>query len=218
MKVEAIDAKLTYPWLLEKHYAHRLCPISWAFALYDGEAMVGVVTYGTPVSSSLREGICGKEHANSVIELNRLIINSNAPENAASFLVAHSLQMLPKDLCVVSFADTKMGHIGYVYQATNFLYTGLSAKRTDWKLKGHEELHGVTVADMSRGQKHRADYMRKTFGDDFYLDERSRKHRYVFFTGRELAKSLKYSVLPYPKGDTRRYECKDIGAMREELF
>jgi hypothetical protein len=218
MRVEAIDAKLTHPWLLEKHYAHRLCPISWAFALYDGETMAGVVTYGTPGSSSLREGICGAEYADSVIELNRLVVNSGVPKNAASFLVGRSLQMLPQDLCVVSFADTAQGHIGYVYQATNFLYTGLSAKRTDWKIRGHEELHGATVADISRGQEHRADWMREKFGDDFYLENRSRKHRYVFFTGKKIARALKYPILPYPKGDSKRYDCKDIHAQREELF
>lgn len=218
MRVEAIDAKLTYPWLLEKHYAHRLCPISWAFALYDGESMVGVITYGTPVSSSLRSGICGPEFADKVVELNRLVINANAPKNAASFLVSHSLGMLPRDMCIVSFADTARGHIGYVYQATNFLYTGLSAKRTDWKLRGHEELHGATVADMSRGVENRGEWMRERFGNDFYLEDRARKHRYVYFTGKKIAKTLRYPILPYPKGNTRRYECKDIHANREELF
>jgi hypothetical protein len=218
MRVEAIDAVLTHPWLLEKHYAHRLCPISWAFALYDGETMEGVVTYGTPVSSALREGICGSEYSDKVIELNRLVINADAPHNAASFLVSHSLKMLPRDMCIVSFADTAQGHIGYVYQATNFLYTGLSAKRTDWKLKGHEELHGATVADMSRGVENRSEWMRERFGDDFYLEDRARKHRYVYFTGKKIAKALKYPILPYPKGDSKRYDCKDINAVREELF
>jgi hypothetical protein len=218
MRVEAIDAKLAYPWLLEKHYANRLCPISWAFALYDGETMVGVVTYGTPVSSPLRLGVCGPVYADHVLELNRLVINSIAPTNAASFLVSHSLRMLPRDMCIVSFADIGQGHIGYVYQAANFLYTGLSAKRTDWKLEGHEELHGATVADMSRGVENRAAWMKQTFGNGFYLKERTRKHRYVYFTGKKIAKALKYPVLPYPKGDSRRYDCKDIRAIREELF
>lgn len=218
MKVEAIDAKLTHPWLLEKHYAHRLCPISYAFGVIENEKIVGVVTFGTPVSSSLRDGVCGPDYSDRVIELNRLVVNSDAPKNAASFLVSHSLRLLPKDMCVVSYADTAQGHVGYVYQATNFLYTGLSARRTDWKLAGHEELHGATIADMSRGVENRAEWMRERFGDDFYLEDRPRKHRYVYFTGKRIAKALRYPILPYPKGDSRRYECKDIHAMREELF
>lgn len=53
--------------------------------------------------------------------------------------------------------------------------------------------------------------MRETYGNDFYLQERSRKHRYVFFVGnkwqvKEMRLALKYEVQPYPKGDTRRYD------------
>jgi hypothetical protein len=119
--------------------------------------------------------------------------------------------MLPKPLIVVSYADTEQGHVGYVYQATNFVYTGLSAKRTDWKLKGREHLHGATVADMSRGQENRAQWMRDTFGDDFYLQDRARKHRYIYFVGsqgqkKSMRSALMYPVEPYPKGESQRYD------------
>jgi hypothetical protein len=39
--------------------------------------------------------------------------------------------MLPKPTIVVSYADTAMGHIGYIYQASNFLFTGTTKERTD---------------------------------------------------------------------------------------
>ena len=181
MKVLPINSFEVEPWLLEKHYAKRMCPISYAFGLYKDSQLVGVVTYGVPSSSNLRSGICGAEYEKNVIELNRLCCN-NEP-NFASYLVGKSLQMLPKPLIVVSFADLKQGHVGYVYQATNFVYTGLSAKRTDWKIKGMEHLHGATIADMSRGQPNRAEWMKEKFGDDFYLEDRSSKHRYIYFLG-----------------------------------
>lgn len=197
------------PWLLNKHYARRTCPVSYAFGAYRDGELIGVVTYGTPVSSSLRVGICGEKWIDKVLELNRLCCES--AKNVASMLVGRSLAMLPKPSVVVSYADTEQGHVGYIYQAINFLYTGLSAKRTDWKIKGMEHLHGATVADMSRGQENRADYMREKFGDDFYLKDRPRKHRYVFFVGsaidrKEMKKALMYKIEPYPKGESRRYD------------
>jgi hypothetical protein len=111
--------------------------------------------------------------------------------------------MLPRDKIIVSFADISQGHVGKVYQATNFLYCGLSAKRTDWKLKGMEHLHGQTIADEFRGMPNRANAMREKYGDDFYLSPRSRKHRYVTFVGSKgfksrARKALKYDVFPYP--------------------
>ena len=41
--------------------------------------------------------------------------------------------------------------------------------------------------------------MREKYGDDFYLKDRPRKHRYIFITGtkkqkRRLAKSIKYQI------------------------
>lgn len=119
--------------------------------------------------------------------------------------------MLPSPTIVVSYADTSQGHVGFVYQATNFIYTGLSAKRTDWKVKGLEHLHGQTIADMSKGHENRAEFMRQKFGDDFYLDERPRKHRYVYFIGSKKDKALMGGALlypkePYPKGETKRYD------------
>lgn len=48
--------------------------------------------------------------------------------------------------------------------------------------------------------------MRNTFGDDFYLKPRPRKHRYVYLTGskkqkKKLKKSIKYKEQEYPKKD-----------------
>lgn len=205
--VVPIETREVKSWLLNRHYAKRLCPISFAFGGYNGTTLVGIVTYGVPVSSSLRSGLCGAEWQSQVLELNRLCCE-NSP-NVASRIVGQSLQMLPKPSIVVSFADTEQGHVGYVYQATNFLYTGLSAKRTDWKIRGMESLHGATIADKSRGMKNRAEWMRQTYGDAFYLKDRSRKHRYVFFSGdkRQRGKmlaALKYAIEPYPKGETRQ--------------
>lgn len=206
--VRSIPSKEAEPWLMLRHYARRMCPISYAFGAYRGTELVGVVTYGTPASAPLREGLAGKEWSPHVLELNRLCCVSE--KNMASRLVGQSLRMLPKPSLVVSYADTAQGHIGYIYQATNFIYTGLSAKRTDWKIKGREHLHGATVADESRGQANRAEWMREKYGDDFYLDDRPRKHRYVYACGNKkqriaMLDALRYAVEPYPKGESRRY-------------
>lgn len=200
--VRQIQAVETHDWLLNKHYAKRLCPISYAFGAFRGDKLIGVVTYGTPASAPLKSGVCGEEYKHLVIELNRLVCENT--KNIASTLVGGSLRLLPKPKIIVSYADMAQDHVGYVYQATNFIYTGLSAKRTDWKIRGMEHLHGATIADMSRGQANRAAWMRERFGDDFYLQERSRKHRYVFFLGsktfvKNACKSLKYKQEKYPK-------------------
>ena len=186
--------------VVENHYLHRKAPCSFAFGLVENstDKIVGVVIYGTPSSSTLRSGICGIEEKNNVIELTRLWIEDGTPRNSESFLIGNTLSKVDKEI-VVSYAEIEQGHLGIVYQATNWIYTGLSAKRTNWTIKGVNK-HCQTIAD-----KYSASELREIYGDDFKSVERPRKHRYVFFNTKskkrrkELMDKLKYKTLPYPK-------------------
>lgn len=217
IKVLPIKSEETEPWLLKKHYARRMCPISFAFGAYRNGILIGVVTYGVSASSTLRQGVCGKKWTDYVFELNRLCCSNE--KNLASELVAKSMQMLPKPTIVVSYADTEQGHVGYVYQATNFLYTGLSSKFKDPKVKGLEHQHHATYA---HGLSN-AEVIEKYGEDNVYFVERARKHRYVYFVGsktqkKHMTNDLTYKVLPYPKGDSKRYDAGGQVATQELLF
>lgn len=217
MKVIPIKSEQTYPWLLQKHYAKRIPQIMFAFGLYIDDELKGVVTFGIPASPSLCMGICGKEHSAIVLELNRLCLMDNN-KNESSFLVSNAIKQLPKPTIVVSYADHAQGHVGYIYQATNFLYTGLSAHRVDWTVKGLEHKHSKTLSDGMTLESIKAKY-----GDDFYYAERSRKHRYILFHGSKTDKKvlnskLKYEILPYPKGETKQYDSGGSVITQDTLF
>jgi len=198
--IEPISYSQAMQIVVENHYLHRKAPCSSAFGLFhedDPQTCLGVVVYGTPVASTLRKGICGEAEAFNVLELTRLWVDDSVPKNGESFLIGNTLRLLDKEI-IVSFADKGENHVGIVYQATNWIYTGLSAKRTDWTVEGIDK-HGHTWAD-----KYTADEMRSLYGDRFSLVERSRKHRYVFFNAtkkrkKELLSLLRYKVESYPK-------------------
>jgi hypothetical protein len=198
-EIKPIPAWDTYYFLQNIHYAKRIPSITHAFGLFENNALVGVITYGTPPSSTLINGICGPEWAEHVLELNRLCLLNNKPHEA-SRLVAGSFKYLPKPSIIVSFADTSQQHEGIVYQATNFMYTGLSAKFKDPKVKGLEHQHHATYAHGLTNQQVIAKYgeANVTFVD------RPRKHRYIMFLGsktdrRSMARDFRYTALPYPK-------------------
>lgn len=197
--VEVIKPQEAYPLILNRHYAKRIPSITYAYGLFDGTEMVGVVCYGTPASSTLCRGICGDDWQASVLELNRLVLVYNR-KNEASRLVGGSMRLLPKPRIIVSFADTSQHHLGVVYQATNFLYTGLSAMFLDPKVKGMEHLHHATYA---HGMTN-AEVIEKYGEDNVYFQERARKHRYIRFVGDKpqvaaMRSALKYEIKPYPK-------------------
>jgi len=206
-KVKPIDYQDCKEWFLKKHYAHRIPPIEYCFGLYDEELLIGVCSYGTPASSVLRNLFPSFK----LFELNRLVVNENLPKNTLSYFVAQTFSFMPKPIVLVSYADTSQSHNGYIYQATNWIYTGLSAKFMDYMVKGMEHLHGASIFDMSRGKENRVQWLKDKFGDRLYMKERPRKHRYFYFLGdkrekKQMLKELPYSIEPYPKGDNKRYD------------
>ena len=193
-----IDERLARLAVIEKHYLHRPCPISWAFGIIIDEKLKGVLTVGRPASRTVCEGVCGADRATDVFELNRLWLHESLPCNSESQFIGWCLRELRKEhrhMILVSYADTKpsegalYGHLGTVYAASNWIYTGTS----------------TPFADKVRGQK----------------IERSTKHRYVFFLNAADKKFLKWTPLPYPKrpikGTSREKAHLKIGCRYEFL-
>tara|TARA_R100001163_G_C4995212_1_gene146337 strand:+ start:108 stop:737 length:630 start_codon:yes stop_codon:yes gene_type:complete len=206
LKVSSIKAKETYDWLLYKHYLKRLPSISYSFGLYKNSILSGVVTYGTPASHSLCIGLCGKEYKNIVLELNRLCINDELPNNSASFFISRTFKLLPKPTILVSYADKTFGHTGYIYQATNWIYTGLSDKHRDRYNPNKEERHSRHGHDIN-----------------LPLRERPRKHRYIYFIGSKkqknnLKKKLLYPIKKYPKSKNKNYDASFKPKTQLDIF
>jgi hypothetical protein len=142
-----IDKTLATVTVIEKHYLHRSPPISHAFgAFVEGDRLKGVLTIGKPCTRTVCEGVCGKERSPDVYELNRLWMSDDLPQTCvdsdgethstsyeSQFIgwCLRSLKKLRPNVILVSYADTKMGHIGTVYQASRWTYTGTSARFTD---------------------------------------------------------------------------------------
>lgn len=141
-QVERIHKKMTTDWLLHKHYAKRMCNIVHAFGLYNpSNELCGVITFGMPPSSKLAGSICGDIYGKYVLELNRLVVNDGLPKNALSYFVSNSIKLIPNDVIIVSFADANMNHHGYIYQATNFIYTGHTSNNSKLVDKYGNEFH-----------------------------------------------------------------------------
>ena len=194
--VRRISRNQTKKYILEIHYAKRFPQIKYAFGLFKNDKLVGIITYGLPASRALCVGIAGKEHVDDILELNRLCLLHNL-KNEASMLVASSLKELPKPKIVVSYADSSQNHIGYVYQATNFIYTGLSEKRKEWRMI-NDNRHGRTICEKYSLEE------RKNNPDKFIHIDRPRKHRYLYICGdkrykKNMLSKIKYPIYPYPK-------------------
>lgn len=160
--VKKITNKETHNLILNNHYAKRLPPIQYAFGLYKNNKLVGVCTFAKPTGRFVASYI--SSNPEKVLELNRLVLVNNL-KNEASILVSKALNLLPKDSIIISFADTKQKHIGYVYQACNFKYYGTTQHKREFQ--SDLNIHSSTLA--KNPNKYNA-----------VLGNRSLKHRYIY--------------------------------------
>jgi len=216
-RVLQIKPEETHDWLLYKHYA-KLLPsvIMFAYGLYDkSNVLQGVMTYG--ISGARENNKLGRF---DIRELTRLVLNENLDKNSTSFFIAKTFKLLPKPLVLLSYSDMNFGHHGYIYQATNWIYTGLSKGRNTFVDKNGKEIHEKTIFDRYGTNK-----MEKLSTLGFTRRQKLPKHRYFYFIGNdkdkiEMKSELlkRYNIEQYPKGNNKRYDASYKCMTQEVLF
>lgn len=209
-KVERISYDEAKPWILKKHYAHRLPSISFAFGLFRDKELVGVCAFGTP-AKLMNDGRCifKNEIEIKTYELNRLIIKENHEPNLLSFFVSQCLKLIIEPCVIVSYSDIGQGHHGYIYQATNWIYTGITEKTGGYSYYFDNDWQHPRTTVAKFGTRKHSEIINKFPEVEF--KRVSQKHRYFQFLvnkreKRKLMNNLKYPILPYPKGNNKRYD------------
>lgn len=169
----------------EHHYAHGGPNTSVAaLGLYhrDGDQLFGAALWLPPIITAARRANPNGPHA--VLALSRLACVPDAPKNAASFLIANGIRLLPdRYRTLLTFADEAQGHLGGIYQATNWAYAGATAPRAVWR-------RGERLVSPKRGP--RTLTARQMLDEGCVLIARSRKHRYVMHRGMPAAQRPMY--------------------------
>jgi len=202
MKVIPIEKSICDEFVTKKHYSHRPSIFWNGFALVIDSKIEGIVVYGQP--SPAIQSYAFEDRKFRMFELSRLVIQTEQ-KNAASFLIANSLKMLESPSAVVSYADTEMGHVGIVYQATNWLYTGATVSHDKTYVVDGVRTHQMTLRD--KGVSSPVKWARE---NGIEMIKPQQKHRYFYLNGnkyqkKEMLSKLKYSVEPYPKADKVMY-------------
>ena len=222
-KVRSIESHLVKEWLIKKHYLKRMTSYTYSFGLFYLDKLVGVITFGNAIPLTMKKSLFGDKYMDLVYELNRLCTNDNLDKNATSYFVAESFKLLPNPLIIVSYADKSAGHHGYIYQATNFLFTGESHTQLDWKLKGKEHIHSRTLMDEFAFTENRIEKLKEKYGDQLYQVRREPKYRYVYVladkrTKKAIMKNKLFEIKQYPKGDNIRYDSSYEPTIQGILF
>ena len=214
MEVVKVSKSVAAEFVTKKHYSRRMSIFWQGFGLVEDEKIVGVAVYGQPSPPIQRHSFVERDFR--LFELARVVVQTET-KNAGSFLIGNSLKMLePQPCAVVSYADMEQNHAGYMYQATNWAYTGATKSHDKMYIVDGVRTHPMTlrdrgITDPTRWAKENGIEMVKPF----------EKHRYFQFVGNKIEKrmmrsKLKYPVLDaYPKAAPSRYddgEALDIAA------
>jgi len=199
LTVGPVDYQLANDLIARKHYLGRPGSTSEAFGLFSGLEIIGAITFGTIMRKNAA-AICGDVWADRVMELTRLWVSDDFGVNTESRFIGRSIKLLrdlrPQTAILLSYADSEHGHVGTIYQATNWLYTGYSTKGSFIDDEG-ERIHARTLRDSRRGATV------ETTGS-YKWKASLPKHRYVMFLGsqsqkKQLRNAFRWEVLPYPK-------------------
>jgi len=183
-------------------------PIEVAFGLYLDNVLKGICTFSTPASRF--------DMKPQPYELNRLVVDEGLVKNTLSWFVSKCIKQFPfKPAILVSYADINFGHNGYIYQATNWIYNGLSSSRKSFFIDG-KELHERWVFDKYGTTS--VDELKKK-GLNLTTKKNKPKHRYFYLIGnRKFKKSINIESFDYPKGDNKRYEQNERGSSQIIMF
>jgi hypothetical protein len=196
-EITEITYELALSFLSAWHYLNYVPKLYKYYGWWDERGLAGVAVIGLVQS----RGVLGKLFGDTRLracELNRFALRDDLPTNSESYFLSRLLKVLRGRgyEAVISYADPEYQHKGVIYQATNWLYTGLSDSDT----KPRYFIDGIEVPPRSLYNWHGTQgvpAMKAIYGDRLVLKPRFNKHRYIAALTRKAKNALRIK-LPYP--------------------
>ena len=185
--------------VLRWHYSRAMPSAKLVrIGVWEGGRFVGAILYGSGANRHLARPF-GLE-TTEACELVRVAL-SNGREHPTSKCLAISLKLLKRQSpglrLVVSYADTKEGHMGTIYQATNWLFLE-AANQPYLKVRAKIE-HPRSLYDRFGPGGQSLEWLRANVDPNARRVEMPDKLKYVWCFDPKLREKLAAVAKPYPK-------------------
>ena len=211
-----LDKKIAKTLIIKHHYSHKWTSCRYALGLYKHNSyneigpfkkhdIVGVAIYGFPIGRQVVKSISPVLENKDVLELTRLWVNDDEICNAESYFIGQTFKWLKANTNIkvlISYSDPMYGHIGTIYQATNWLYQG----NNTMLVKGYTfEINGLLMHPRTVVSKYGSvkDANLKSIDPNYKRIPLKKKHRYIYLLDKKSKKSimstLKHPIIDYPK-------------------
>lgn len=222
--IKEIDKEDALRMIRQYHYSNTLPKLNRHFlGFFLGEELVGVVTlgWGTRPRHTIQRMFPSLD-TKDYLEIGRMCMKDEMPRNSESQMLSQLVKWMKKNLpeikVLFTWADGMVGKVGYVYQASNFIYAGYSGG--EMYMKDGVKLHvrqmksflvPSGVKDDRITVRPTLEQMRKYNIQHF----KGKQYRYLLFLcdkkekKRLLEECLIDLTLPRPKDDDLSWTVKD---------
>ena len=188
------------------HYLHSLPGGTiLAFGVFLDGRLLGVITFGAGPANAYR--LIDGASRDDCLVLTRLWLADELPRNSESKVIGMALRALKRLTSVkfvVTYADPSQGHLGTIYQASNWIYTGLSEASPLYKLGGGPPIHSRSFSHKFGTRS--TDYFAAR-GVPVTRIPQAAKLRYFYFLDARWRRRLKVPALPYLKKEASDDGC-----------
>ena len=184
--------------LVRNHYLHSFPGgTQHSFGVFSKNRLAGAITFGVGPTNGHR--LVDGAEARDCLTLTRLWLCDDLPKNSESRVIGFSLKSLGRYTgvkFVLSYADPAQEHVGTIYQATNWIYTGPSSAMPLYDIGDGVQRHSRTLSHNigSHSMRHFADH-----GVTVKKIPQQPKHRYVYFLDKRWRSRLRGPEHSYPK-------------------
>ena len=189
MRLEIASNKAIKYACMNFHYAKAVPVNTFGYSVFnDNNEWCGVALFGTGASPQI-----GKQYnlaQGQVIEFVRMALNGKQ-KDSVSKIMSISLRLLykknPLVKLIVSYADQEQGHLGIIYQASNWYYLGEVKSPPIIEGKHNKSMGGSIGAARKLLKREPKVYFPKP------------KHKYIYPLDKTLIPLCKSLSKPYPK-------------------
>ena len=189
---------------LHFHYAWAVPVTQFAYNIWnDDDEWCGVIIYGSGATINIARPY--DKWQGQVVELERVALNGKQGHGKTSQAVSMTLRALHKEApwidLVVSYADADQNHMGTLYQATNWIYTGLKNENTRGAfIVFGKKVHPKTIG--SRGWKQSLLWLKENVdpnADEFITKG---KRKYLYPMTKKMRRRVQILAEEYPKEES----------------
>jgi len=166
------------------------------YGVWENNVFIGCILFGRGAVYNIGKPYNLKQ--TEVCELVRVALTNhiNPVSKILSFILKRFSKDNPGTQLIVSYADPKQNHNGGIYQATNWVYTGV-IKDDRWI-----NINGITIHRRSAGSKYGSyalEYLHKNIDKNAHYVQLPKKHKYLYPLTKEIRKQIEKLRKPYPK-------------------